>query len=150
MSKVAVVYWSGTGNTEAMANAVADGAKKAKEKIREGNKVKGLKAKIKLSKKFVDCISKNPAERNLLLVEGDSAGSAAIEARNTQTDCIYMLRGKIISPLKTAIDKIISNQEMSDIIQVIGAGFGNEFDVNKMNFDKIVITSDAKRMKLAV
>ena len=132
------------------ARKARDAAKKAKEKIREGNKVKGLKAKIKLSKKFVDCISKNPAERNLLLVEGDSAGSAAIEARNTQTDCIYMLRGKIISPLKTAIDKIISNQEMSDIIQVIGAGFGNEFDVNKMNFDKVVITSDAKRMKLAV
>lgn len=125
------------------ARKARDAAKKAKEKIREGNKVKGLKAKIKLSKKFVDCISKNPAERNLLLVEGDSAGSAAIEARNTQTDCIYMLRGKIISPLKTAIDKIISNQEMSDIIQVIGAGFGKEFDVNKMNFDKIVITSDA-------
>ena len=132
------------------ARKARDAAKKAKEKIREGNKVKGLKAKIKLSKKFVDCISKNPAERNLLLVEGDSAGSAAIEARNTQTDCIYMLRGKIISPLKTAVDKIISNQEMSDIIQIIGAGFGNEFDVNKMNFDKVVITSDAKRMKLAV
>lgn len=124
------------------ARKARDAAKKAKEKIREGNKAKGLKAKMKLSKKFVDCISKNPSERNLLLVEGDSAGSAAIEARNTQTDCIYMLRGKIISPLKTAIDKIISNQEMSDIIQVIGAGFGNDFDVSKMNFDKIVITSD--------
>lgn len=125
------------------ARKARDAAKKAKEKIREGNKVKGLKAKIKLSKKFVDCISKNPAERNLLLVEGDSAGGSAIEARNTQTDAIYMLRGKIISPLKTAIDKIISNQEMSDIIQVIGAGFGKDFDINKMNFDKVVITSDA-------
>ena len=54
-----------------------------------------------------------------------------------------MLRGKIISPLKTSVDKILANQEMSDIIRVIGAGFGNDFDVNKMNFDKIVMTTDA-------
>jgi len=73
-----------------------------------------------------------------------SAGSSAIEARNEKTDCIYMLRGKIISPLKTAIDKILNNQEMSDIINVIGAGFGNDnFNIDKMNFDKIVITTDA-------
>lgn len=72
-----------------------------------------------------------------------SAGSAAIEARNAKTDAIYMLRGKIISPLKTAIDKILANQEMSDIIKVIGGGFGKDFDVSKMQFDKIVITTDA-------
>ena len=53
-----------------------------------------------------------------------------------------MLRGKIISPLKTSIDKILANQEMSDIVRVIGAGFGDTFDVSKMNFDKIVITTD--------
>jgi DNA gyrase/topoisomerase IV subunit B len=54
-----------------------------------------------------------------------------------------MLRGKIISPLKTSIDKILANQEMSDIIKVIGAGFGNDnFDISKMNFDKIVMTTD--------
>lgn len=50
---------------------------------------------------------------------------------------------KIVSPLKTAVDKILANQEMSDIVRVIGAGFDSSFDVNKMNFDKIVITSDA-------
>ena len=55
-----------------------------------------------------------------------------------------MLRGKIISPLKTSVDKILANQEMSDIIKVIGAGFGNEnFDISKTNFDKIVMTTDA-------
>ena len=96
-----------------------------------------------LSDKFIDCTSKNSTERNLLLVEGKSASTSAIEARNPATDCIYMLRGKTISPLKTTVDKILANQEMSDIIKVIGAGFGNEnFDLSKMNFDKIVITSD--------
>ena len=124
------------------ARKARDAAKKAKERIREGNK-KGLKAKMAISKKFVDCISKNPTERNLLLVEGNSAASSAIEARNAKTDCIYMLRGKVVSPLKTPIDKLLANQEISDIVKVIGAGFGNDFDVSRMNFDKIVITSDA-------
>jgi DNA gyrase subunit B len=97
---------------------------------------------MQLSNKFIDCVNKKPEERTLLIVEGLSAGSAAVEARNAKTDCIYMLRGKIISPLKASLDKILANQEMSDIIRVIGAGFGDAFDVSKMNFNKIVITSD--------
>ena len=123
------------------ARKAREAAKKARDAIRQP-KEKGLKAKLALSKKFTDCESKNPKERNLLLVEGNSAATSAIEARNTKTDCIYMLRGKVISPLKTEVAKILQNQEMSDIIKVIGAGFGNDFDVNKMNFNKIVITSD--------
>ena len=127
------------------ARKAREAAKKARDAARNVKpKEKGLKAKLALSNKFIDCASKNPKERNLLLVEGLSAGSSAIEARNEKTDCIYMLRGKIISPLKTAIDKILANQEMADIINVIGAGFGNKnFDIDKMNFDKIVITTDA-------
>ena len=124
-----------------LARAAREKAKKAKELVRKP-KEKGLKAKMQLSNKFIDCISKKSSERNLLLVEGLSAGSAAVEARNAQTDCIYMLRGKIISPLKQTVDKIMGNQEMSDIIRVIGGGFGKDFDVSKINFDKIVITSD--------
>jgi topoisomerase-4 subunit B len=123
------------------ARKAREAARKARDAIRQP-KEKGLKAKLALSKKFTDCISKDPRERNLLLVEGQSAASSAIEARNTKTDCIYQLRGKIISPLKTEISKILQNQEMSDIIKVIGAGFGKDFDLSKMNFNKIVITSD--------
>ena len=124
-------------------------AREAARKVRDaarGVKAKketGLKAKMQISNKFIDCTNKNPKNRNLLLVEGLSAGASAVEARNPKTDCIYMLRGKIVSPLKTAVDKILANQEMSDIVRVIGAGFDSSFDVNKMNFDKIVITSDA-------
>lgn len=123
------------------ARKAREAAKKAREAARQP-KEKGLKAKLALSTKFTDCISKDPKERNLLLVEGTSAASSAIEARNTRTDCIYQLRGKIISPLKTDVSKILQNQEMSDIIRVIGAGFGKDFDISKMNFNKIVITSD--------
>lgn len=125
-----------------LARRAREKAKKAKEATRKASQQKGLKGKMQISNKFIDCANKNPNERNLLLVEGLSAGSAAVEARNAKTDCIYMLRGKIVSPLKTDIDKILANQEMSDIISVIGAGFGKDFDVNKMQFNKIVITTD--------
>ena len=123
------------------ARKAREAAKKARDSVRQP-KEKGLKSKLQLSSKFIDCINKEPKDRNLLLVEGLSAGSAAVEARNTKTDCIYMLRGKVISPLKTDISKILQNQEMSDIVKVIGAGFGKDFDLKKMNFDKIVITTD--------
>lgn len=124
-----------------MARKARVAARKARDAIRQP-KEKGLRAKLKMSNKFIDCVNKNPAERNLLLVEGLSAGSAAIEARNQKTDCIYMLRGKTISPLKTTIDKLLNNQEISDIVKAIGAGFGKDFDISKMNFNKVVITAD--------
>lgn len=127
------------------ARKAREAAHKARDAARgvKGKKETGLKAKMQISNKFIDCTNKNPKNRNLLVVEGLSAGASAVEARNPKTDCIYMLRGKIVSPLKTAVEKILANQEMSDIVRVIGAGFGSSFDVNKMNFDKVVITSDA-------
>ena len=77
------------------ARKAREAAKKARDAIREkGTGTKGLKAKMQISNKFIDCVNKNPKERNLLLVEGLSAGSSAVEARNVKTDCIYMLRGK--------------------------------------------------------
>lgn len=127
------------------ARKAREAARKARDAARgvKSKKETGLKAKMQISNKFIDCTNKNPKNRNLLVVEGLSAGASAVEARNPKTDCIYMLRGKIVSPLKTAVEKILANQEMSDIVRVIGAGFGSSFDVNKMNFDKVVITSDA-------
>ena len=71
-----------------------------------------------------------------------SAGSSAVEARDPKRDCIYMLRGKTVSPRKQSVDKIVANQEMSDIINIIGAGFSNTFDASKMNFSKVVIAAD--------
>ena len=124
-----------------LARTAREKAKKAKEAVRQP-KEKGLKAKMAISDKFFDCVNKDPSQRNLLLVEGKSAATSAVEARNVKTDCIYLLRGKTISPLKQSLEKLLANQEISDIIRIIGAGFGDTFDVNKMLFDKIVITSD--------
>lgn len=125
------------------ARKAREAAKKARDLARDKKpKEKGLKAKMALSDKFIDCKSKDPSKRNLLLVEGLSAAGSVLESRNVETDCIYMLRGKILSVLKSDDTKVLANQELSDIIKVIGAGFKNTFDINKMNFDKIVITSD--------
>lgn len=119
-------------------------AKKARDAVREPKeKETGLRASLALSNKFIDCTSKDPKERKLFILEGVSAGAAAIEARNPKTDCIYLLRGKILSPLKSDTTKLLQNQEISDLVRIIGGGFGNTFDVNKMNFDKIVIFSDS-------
>lgn len=127
------------------ARKAREAARKARDTARglKPKKNEGLKAKMAISQKFTDCGNKSPKDRNLLLVEGESAAGSAIEARNPQTDAIYQLRGKTISPLKQSVEKILANQEMSDIIRVIGAGFGKDFDLSKMQFDKIVITSDA-------
>lgn len=128
-----------------VARKAREAARKARDAARglKPEKKQSLKAKMALSEKFTDCVNKDPKNRHLLLVEGESAAGSAIEARNTKTDAIYQLRGKTISPLKQSIDKILANQEMSDIIRIIGAGFGKDFDVSKCQFDKIVITSDA-------
>lgn len=133
------------------AKKAAAAAKKARDAARNLKpKEKGLKAKMLLSNKFTDCKSKDPSQRNLLLVEGQSAAGSVIEARNTLTDCVYQLRGKILSVLKCDKARIFDNQELSDIIRVIGAGFDKDFDVNKMNFDKIVITSDQDSDGMAI
>lgn len=119
-------------------------AKKARDAVREPKKKEtGLRASLALSNKFIDCTSKDPKERKLFILEGVSAGAAAIEARNPKTDCIYLLRGKILSPLKSDTTKLLQNQEISDLVRIIGGSFGNTFDVNKINFDKIVIFSDS-------
>lgn len=119
-------------------------AKKARDAVREPKKKEtGLRASLALSNKFIDCTSKNPKERKLFILEGLSAGAAAIEARNPKTDCIYLLRGKILSPLKSDPTKLLQNQEISDLVRIIGAGFGSNFDLAKTNFSKIVIFSDS-------
>jgi len=127
-----------------VARKAREAARKARDAVRDTKpKEKNtLKAKMALSDKFIDCTNKDPEKRTLIIVEGVSAAGAVIEARNPQTDAIYLLRGKIISPLKTDVAKILANQEMSDLVKVIGAGFDKTFDLSKMNFSKILIATD--------
>ena len=130
------------------ARKAREAAKKARDTARDtalkptGRK-KDLKDKLALSEKFINCQSDNPKEKELLIVEGLSAGTSAVEARNPKTQAIEMIRGKCINVLKSSKERVINNQEYHDIIDVIGAGFDDTFDVRKMQFDKIVITSDS-------
>jgi DNA gyrase/topoisomerase IV subunit B len=78
-----------------------------------------------------------------MIVEGVSAASAVVEARNPKTDAIYLLRGKITSPLKTDLNKLLASTEVADLTKQIGAGFGKDFDASKIQYDKIIIASDA-------
>lgn len=124
------------------ARRAREAAKKAREAARKPKKEKGLKAKMQLSDKLINCSTHNPKENSLLIVEGLSAGSSAVEARDPKKHAIMMLRGKCISVLKATKDKVLANKEYNDIITAIGAGFDETFDLKKMNYNKIVITSD--------
>lgn len=96
-----------------------------------------------ISSKLASPTSKNYKERELFLVEGDSAGGSAKQARDRKTQGILPLRGKILNVQRVPVSRALKNQEISTIIQVLGAGFGKDFDVNKLKYDKVILMSDA-------
>lgn len=127
------------------ARKAREAARKARDSARglKQKKESGLRAKAASGSKFIDCGNTSPKNRNLIIVEGVSAASAVIEARNPKTDAIYLLRGKITSPLKTEKTKLMSSTEVVDLTNHIGAGFGNNFDASKIAYDKVIIATDA-------
>lgn len=127
------------------ARKAREAARKARDSARglKQKKESGLRAKASSGSKFIDCGNRNPKDRNLIIVEGVSAASAVIEARDPKTDAIYLLRGKIASPLKTDINKLMSSTEVVDLTNHIGAGFGDNFDASKIAYDKVIIATDA-------
>jgi DNA gyrase subunit B len=93
--------------------------------------------------KLADCISKNPVERELFIVEGNSAGGSAKNGRDAFTQAILPLRGKILNIEKAAETRIEKNAEIENMIQAIGAGYGEQFDVTRIKYHKIIIMTDA-------
>lgn len=102
-----------------------------------------LKEKMILSDKLTPATSKNVAEKELFLVEGDSAGGSAKSGRNRQFQAILPLRGKVINSEKAKLIDILKNNEIGTIINTIGAGFGKDFDSSKAQYGKIIIMTDA-------
>lgn len=93
--------------------------------------------------KLASCSSKNPNECEIYLVEGDSAGGTVKTARNRKTQAVLPLRGKILNVEKAALEKILVNNEIKSMIATFGCGIGDEFDITKLRYDKIIILTDA-------
>ena len=118
-----------------------EAARKAREEARNG---KGKnKLEKNLSGKLTPAQSKNPKKNELFLVEGDSAGGSAKQARDKKFQAVLPLRGKIINTEKASLEDILKNEEINTMIHTIGAGYGNNFDADESNYDKVIIMCDA-------
>lgn len=125
-------------NKAMLACRARNAAKKAREITR-----KSELGPVSFMGKLSDCKSKDPKEAEIFIVEGDSAGGSAKEGRDSMTQAILPLRGKILNVEKARLDRALSNEEIRTIITAFGTGIGEEFDLSKLRYDKIVIMTDA-------
>lgn len=121
----------------------ASRARMAAKKARENTRRKSIFESAGMPDKLKDCQSNDPSECELFIVEGDSAGGSAIQGRNPNTQAILPLRGKILNTERASLDRMMKSDTIESLITAIGGGYGDDFDLDKVRYHKVIIMADA-------